>query len=135
MNTPGRKVPVDQEPGPARSARLDLEKRALQSRADDSLRSRLQRIIAAGGYFEDDNDDQTIERALLGYAAVVTKAVAVALVGADVVTCSGHGVDVEFSKDEAARALCGLSALLAEAEPLCYSIQVADDGATAEAAE
>lgn len=127
-------TPADQHTVRARTTHLDLEKQALRSTAHDSLRSRLERIIAGGGYY--DNDETPIDRALLGYAAAVTKAVAVALIAETTSNGGDTSADIEFTPGDAARALGGLAALLTEADHFCWAISdAADHDETAGAAE
>lgn len=114
-----------EEAGEERSARVEREWDALKSKAPDSVRSRIERIIAAGGYYDDGDEGHTIDKACLAFAGAATKAVAIALLGANSVT-DDHGVDVTFDHDDAARVLCGLSALLTEAYHLSHDISIAD---------
>lgn len=111
-----------------RTRRLDQEHAALRAKAPDSVRSRIERILAAGSFYEPDGaEGHTVDRALLKFAGIMTKAVAIALVSADHANANDFGIDVEFDERDAARALCGLSALLTEGYHLSYDISSADE--------
>jgi len=111
-----------------RGARLKLEHGALQSREYHSLRGGLERILGAGGWVsgESDKDGASYEHALLQYAAVVTKAIGIAVLGDEYIS-SNHPIEVDFTPEEASRALVGLSALLTEAPNLIRSLAIADE--------
>jgi hypothetical protein len=111
-----------------RFERLRIEHAALRSREYNSLRGRLERILAAGGYVsgQSDRDGASYEHALLEYAAVVTKAVGIAVLGDEYIS-SNHPIEVDFTPEEASRALVGLSALLTEASHLIRSLSIADE--------
>jgi len=110
-----------------RSGRLDLERAALRSSpSDDSLRARLLALLGGNQYTDLENRDGcSHERALFRYAAATTKAVAMALQGADYV-CSNEPFETEFSTAEAATVLCGLSALMEIGPDLVEDIRHAD---------
>lgn len=112
-----------------RSARLDLENAALRpSSAGDSLRERLLVLLGCNLYGEDCGDEVPAagfhNRALFRYAAATTKAVAMALQGTHYVT-TNEPFDVDFSTEDAATVLCGLSALLQEGPGLVEDLQYA----------
>ena len=111
---------------------MRLENRVLASSESGSLRSQLMRILAAGAYV-DDNDEQgsdtTPERALLRYAAATSKAAGLALMGAEYVR-SNTNFEIDFSDEDAAIVMCGLSELLEVAPGLLTSIAIADHQAS-----
>lgn len=111
-----------------RRVRRDLEKRALRSKSEGSLRCRLERILAAGGWCDDDGN--TPEKALIQYAAIMTKAVAIAMMAEGNELDDGPGIDSTslLSVGEAARGLYGLSALLDEGYHLLNELELADEG-------
>jgi hypothetical protein len=107
-----------------------LEKKVLASEDSDSLRSQIMRILSAGVYVDDTDShgsDTTPERALLRYAAAVTKAAGLALLGADYV-CSNENFEIGFDDEDAAIIMCGLSEMLEVAPKLLTSIAIADHG-------
>lgn len=113
-----------------RSARLRIEYSALRFDAKKSLRCRLERILAAGGWYDDDGN--TIEKALVQYAGIMTKAVAIAMMaeGNELDTETGIDSSSLLGVDAAARALFGISALLTEGVGLLHELELADQGAT-----
>jgi hypothetical protein len=113
-----------------RSDRLDREKLALRSSAaSDSLRARLLALLGGNQYFDIDNTTGiSPERALFRYAAATSKAVGMALQGTEYV-CSNEPFECEFSSQEAAYVLCGLSALLDQGPDLIDDIRTADSEA------
>lgn len=118
---------VREESHEERCARLALERNALRpSPAYDSLRERLLALLGCNLYSEDYGTDygpaHFHEQALFRYASATTKAVAMALQGTHYVTAN-EGFDTEFTTDEAATVLCGLSALLEEGPDLVKSLR------------
>ena len=111
-----------------RSARIDLEKKVLgPSPAHDSLRERLLALLGCNLYGNDYEERPPApfhERGLFRYAAATTKAVAMALQGTHYVTAN-EPFDTEFTTDEAATVLCGLSALLDEGPDLIEDLREA----------
>jgi hypothetical protein len=85
------------------------------------------RILSAGSYV--DADDCTPERALLRYAAATSKAAGLALMGAEYVR-SNSDFEIDFSDEDAAIVMCGLSELLEVAPALLTSISIADNHAS-----
>lgn len=112
-----------------RRERLDLEKKALRpGSSGDALPERLLALLGFNQYQVLDGDDGlSPERALFKYAAASTKAVAMALRGTDYV-CSNEAFETEFTTDEAAIVLCGLSSLLEEGPDLITDIREAAAG-------
>lgn len=110
-----------------RSDRLDLEKKALRpGQSGDALPERLLALLGGNMYAVlDGAPGISHERALFKYAAATTKAVAMALQGAEYV-CSNEPFETEFSTSEAATVLCGLSALMEHGPDLIEDIRVAD---------
>lgn len=92
-----------------RWARIGREQAALApSPADDSLRARLLELLCCNQYaYPTDGPGVGYERAIFRYAAATSKAVALALQGV-----SHDVLDADFSTEEAANVLCGLSSFL-----------------------
>lgn len=107
----------------ARERLRRMEKKVLASTESDSLRSRIMRILSAGAYVDDASC--TPERALLRYAAATSKAAGLALMGAAYVT-SNENFEMEFTEEDAAIVMCGLSEMLETAPDLLDSIAFAD---------
>lgn len=110
-----------------RSARLDLEKKALRpGYSHDALPERLLALLGGNMYAVIDGvPGVSYERALFKYAAATSKAVAMALQGAEYV-CSSEPFETEFSTSEAATVLCGLSALMEHGPDLIEDIRLAE---------
>lgn len=122
--------PEDREETHAeRCMRLDLERSALRSSpAGDSLRVRLLAMLSGNQHADLENrDGVSHEAALFRYAAATTKAVAMALQGTDYVCCN-EPFETDFTTEDAAYVLCGLSALLDEAPKLVDDLRNADSG-------
>jgi len=66
------------------------------------------------------------ERVLFRFAAATSKAVALALVGVDLV-CDNERPDTDFGADDAASVLLGVSALLEHGPKLVEDIRSADN--------
>lgn len=96
-----------------RGARLALERKALRpGSANDSLRERLLGLLSCNMYGDFDGGQATShDRVLLRFASATSKAVALALQGATYVN-SNEQFDADFTTDEAATVLYGLSSLL-----------------------
>lgn len=113
-----------------RKSRLLIERQALAARGLDSLRSRILRIVGAGAAIDQtwasEDTVLTPERALLRYAAATSKAVGLALMGFERV-CSNANFDVDFSSEDAAIVMCGLSELLEVGPALVNSIVIAGE--------
>lgn len=100
----------------ATDRRIHAEHVALREGEEDekSLRHLVAKIVCAGGYVaQAEGGDVTAERALMRYAAAVTKAIGIAL---DTSRGTDESHDVTLYDHEAAIGLAGLSALL-EAAP------------------
>lgn len=110
-----------------RSARLDLEKKALRlGQSEDALPERLLALLGGNMYaVMNEGLGVSYERVLFKYAAATSKAVAMALRGCEYV-CSNEPFETEFSTAEAATVLCGLSALMEHGPDLIDSIRYAD---------
>jgi hypothetical protein len=93
--------------------RIAREKAALaDSPADDSLRARLLEVLRCNQCVNPkDGPGVGYERALFRYAAATSKAVALALQG-EMYVNSNESTDTEFTTEEAAATLLGLSAFL-----------------------
>jgi hypothetical protein len=113
-----------------RGARLKLERKALApSPAHDSLRERLAALLGLNLYGSEYPETAPLpyhERALFRYAAATTKAVAMALQGTEYVT-TNEPFDTQFTTEEAATVLCGLSVLLDEAPSLIEDLREATE--------
>lgn len=116
-----------------RMARLETELLALRSRKPDALRGRIMALLACGQYLDSERESECVRDALIGYAAAVTKAVAVADAGAEHLSCN-TGAEVAFTSDDVTAALLGLSAFLEVAPELLRSVEHADERAMVAAA-
>lgn len=110
-----------------RSARINLEKRALRpGQSEDALPERLLALLGCNLYTVlDGTEGISHERALFKYAAATAKAVAMALQGTERV-CANEPFETEFTTSEAAVVLCGLSALMEHGPDLIEDIRCAD---------
>jgi hypothetical protein len=87
----------------------------------DVVRHALAQVLCCGAYVrESEGGDLVPERALMRFASATTKAVAIALSHGKMVE---DALDVEFSNEDAARALIGVSELLAAAPRLLDTLQ------------